>query len=170
MDILRAPWRMKYIDSTTEESTYEDKAGHCIFCAYPKEDNDEENLVLYRGSTSFVILNRYPYSSGHLMVVPYRHTSSYLSLSADEKLEMMTLSQKAVFTLEQTMNADGFNIGINIGRVAGAGIDTHLHMHIVPRWNGDINFMSVTAETKVLPEALIVTRKRMLRTWNESDD
>lgn len=161
MDVIRAPWRMEYINAYAEAVT------GCIFCQYPKELHDEENLIVYRGTYSFVILNKYPYSSGHLMIVPYRHTSDYSSLDDAEKLEVFALSQKAVTVLKAEMNADGFNLGMNIGKVAGAGIDTHLHLHIVPRWGGDTNFMSVTAETKVLPEALAETRGRLARRWNQ---
>jgi ATP adenylyltransferase len=167
MDILRAPWRMTYIDSSSEEKRGDNKSKECIFCLYPRKDLDEENLILYRGKCAFVILNRYPYSNGHLMVVPYRHTAIFPSLTGDEKLEIMSLAQASSEVLQKTMKPDGFNIGINLGRASGAGIDSHLHMHIVPRWDGDTNFMSVTAETKVLPEALIVTRKRLLQTWND---
>jgi len=158
MDILRAPWRMEYIDSSNIKTD-------CIFCHYAADDKDEENLILARGNSSYVIMNRYPYSVGHLLIAPYRHTASLPSLSDEEKLEIFTLSQKSVSILQKIMNTDGFNIGMNLGRVAGAGIDTHLHLHIVPRWNGDINFMSVTAETKVLPEALSVTYRKILDKW-----
>ncbi|MDR1482082.1 MAG: HIT domain-containing protein [Synergistaceae bacterium] len=160
MDIIRAPWRMEYIDSAGKGD------GKCIFCEYPKMKADDENLVISRGLHVFSMLNRYPYSSGHLMVIPYKHTSDLLTLTDDENLDLMKMSQKAILALKREFKPDGFNIGINLGRVAGAGIDTHIHLHIVPRWNGDTNFMSVTAETKVLPEALIVTWKRLLDSWN----
>ena len=150
---------MDYVGS---EST--DKIG-CIFCDFAAAENDEENLVISRGRYSFVIMNRYPYSVGHILIAPYRHTANLVSLSDEEKLEIFSLSQQCVSVLQETMNADGFNIGMNLGRVAGAGIDTHLHLHVVPRWNGDINFMSVTSETKVLPEALRVTRRKILDEW-----
>jgi ATP adenylyltransferase len=164
MDVLRAPWRMDYINSANDDASKKNIT-RCIFCSYPAEDNDEENLILKRGDAAFVILNRYPYSSGHVMIIPYRHTSDFSSLNDGEKLEIMTLAQKSVTVIEKTLNPDGFNMGINIGRSAGAGIDSHIHLHVVPRWSGDTNFMSVTAETKVLPEALIVTRKRLMETW-----
>jgi ATP adenylyltransferase len=166
MDIIRAPWRMEYIDSSSRAERNGNKDDGCIFCKYPKESDDEENLILQRGKTAFVILNRYPYSVGHLLIAPYRHTADFPSLTSDEKLEIMSLAQFSVSVLEHIMNADGFNIGMNIGRIAGAGIEAHLHLHVVPRWNGDINFMSETAETKVLPEALNVTRKRLFDEWN----
>lgn len=158
MDVIRAPWRMNYIEDDT-------KPDGCIFCDYPKSDNDEESLIIYRGIECFVILNRYPYSNGHAMIVPYRHTSDFESLSDSESLEIMSLTRRTISALRAMMNPNGYNIGMNIGRSGGAGIDTHLHLHVVPRWNGDTNFMSVTAETKVLPEALSVTWKRMKESW-----
>jgi ATP adenylyltransferase len=159
---------MEYIDSSSKKECPDVEKDHCIFCAYAAENDDEENLILVREKTAYVILNRYPYSVGHLLVVPYRHTALISTLSETEKQEIFTLAQKSVAVLEKIMNADGFNIGMNLGRVAGAGIDTHLHLHVVPRWNGDINFMSVTAETKVLPEALRVTRRKLLDAWNSA--
>lgn len=164
MDVIRAPWRMEYIN---DSSAHKDKDRGCFFCTYPKEDRDAENLIIARGDFSFVIMNRFPYSSGHIMVVPYRHTSDYESLTPEESLEIMKLSQHAAQALQAEMSADGFNTGMNIGKVAGAGIDTHLHLHVVPRWNGDTNFMSVTAETKVLPEALSATWERLVNAWNK---
>ena len=160
MDIIHAPWRMEYINSAGKN---DDK---CIFCEYPRMRADDENLIISRGSFVFLMLNRYPYSSGHLMVVPYRHTSDFLTLTEDEGLDLINMSQRAVLALKKEFNPDGFNIGINLGKAAGAGIDSHIHLHIVPRWNGDTNFMSVTAETKVLPEALIITWKRLSDSWN----
>lgn len=160
MDVIRAPWRMEYINSNDKP------VSGCIFCEYPQEDKDKENLIIHRASRVFVIMNRFPYSSGHLMVVPYRHTSDFASLTTDEKLDMFDMAQKTVQVLTAEMNADGFNIGMNIGKVAGAGIDAHLHLHVVPRWNGDTNFISVTAETKVLPEALSETWRRLAARWN----
>ena len=158
MDVIRAPWRMDYISSHNKE-------GGCIFCRYASETNDAENLLVYRGTSCFVMLNRYPYSSGHIMVIPYRHTSDILSLDEAERSEMMTLAQSAVAALNAAYAAEGYNLGINAGKAAGAGIDSHLHLHVVPRWNGDTNFMSVTAETKVVPEALSVTRERISSEW-----
>jgi Diadenosine tetraphosphate (Ap4A) hydrolase and other HIT family hydrolases len=158
MDVLRAPWRMNYISSPIKEEG-------CIFCRYAAEAKDAENLIVFRGQSCFAILNRYPYSSGHLMIVPYRHTSNILTLSAAERDELMASAQDAVAALEAAYSPEGYNLGINIGKAAGAGIDAHLHLHVVPRWNGDTNFMSATAETKVLPEALSVTRERILEEW-----
>ena len=163
MDVIRAPWRMEYIDSTKE-----DKEEECIFCRYPKEMKDIENLLIARGRFTFVMLNRFPYSCGHLMIVPYRHTSDITSLTQEESTEIFFFIQKSCETLQRAMKTDGMNIGMNIGKVAGAGIDTHLHVHVVPRWNGDTNFMSVTAETKVLPERLSRTREKLWKTWKTS--
>ena len=164
---------MEYIDSSNNDENRKENISRCdetfkarcIFCDYASETKDEENLVIFRGKVSYVIMNRYPYSVGHLLIVPYRHTASFTSLSEKEKLEILTLSQQGVSVLQKSMNADGFNIGMNLGRIAGAGIDAHLHLHVVPRWNGDINFMSVAAEIKVLPEALAVTRRKILDEW-----
>lgn len=157
---------MNYIDSYDQTRQKNESTGHCIFCAYPKENNDEENLIVHRGRFSFVILNRYPYASGHLMIVPYRHTSIFQSLTDEENLELFFFAKKSIPILERVYSATGFNLGMNVGHVAGAGIDTHLHLHVVPRWNGDTNFMSVTAETKVLPEALSITREKIMRFWD----
>jgi ATP adenylyltransferase len=164
MDVLRAAWRSEYINSTLEEN----RNGRCIFCSYAGEENDAENLLLFRGTLAFVMMNRYPYSSGHLMVIPYRHTNDFSSLSAEESVEITRLSQRAVSALKDELRPAGFNLGMNLGKTAGAGIASHIHMHIVPRWDGDTNFMSVTAETKVLPEALSITYERLARAWSET--
>ena len=140
---------MKYIKS---ESKTEGEG--CIFCFKPQEDKDAENLILYRSSYNFVIMNLYPYNNGHLMVVPFQHTPEIVGLSGEQMTDMMMTTQKCVKILRSTMGAEGFNIGINIGRGAGAGIDDHVHLHVVPRWNGDTNFMPVIADTKVMPEYL----------------
>ena len=145
MKVLWAPWRIQYITGEKEEG--------CIFCKKPKERNDKKNLILYTGETSFIIMNRYPYSNGHLMTVPYRHISNLSDLTQEERLELMNLTVKCTDIL-QAIRPDGFNIGMNLGRAGGAGIDDHLHYHIVPRWNGDSNFMSVIADVRVMPEYL----------------
>jgi ATP adenylyltransferase len=161
MDVIRAPWRMQYIYSTKEDN--KDKG--CFFCLYPTQTNDEENLIIARGETCFALLNRFPYSNGHILIAPYKHTSDISSLSGEEKLELMTFAQFAISALKSIMSPDGFNLGINLGKTAGAGIDQHIHLHVVPRWSGDTNFMSVTAETKVLPEALSDTRIKLAEAW-----
>lgn len=141
---------MKYVTSTHE------KIEGCIFCAKFNNDveRDRENFVLYRGRTTFVILNIYPYNSGHLMVLPNAHVSSLAETSAETQFEMMALASYFTEVLAHLMNPDGFNIGLNIGRAAGAGIASHLHLHVVPRWSGDSNFMPVIGSTRVLPEEL----------------
>lgn len=154
MERLWAPWRIEYIKS--------DKTEHgCIFCNKPKDNKDLKNLILYRGKTAFVIMNYFPYNNGHLMVVPYRHTCEFHELTPEEKLEIMNLLDTCVSLLREDMQAQGFNIGVNLGRVAGAGIAEHVHFHIVPRWGGDTNFMPVTGHTKVISETLIDTCERL---------
>ncbi|MCZ6864790.1 MAG: HIT domain-containing protein [Candidatus Dadabacteria bacterium] len=145
MKTLWAPWRIEYITGGKKEG--------CIFCDKPKEGNDKKNLILYKGETSFIIMNRYPYSNGHLLAVPYRHINNMSELDHKERLELMNLTTKCIEILK-VMNPDGFNIGMNLGTAGGAGIDDHLHFHIVPRWNGDTNFMPLIADVKVMPEYL----------------
>lgn len=145
MKLLWAPWRIKYITGEKEEG--------CIFCTKPNQGNDKDNLILYNGETSYIIMNRYPYSNGHLMAVPYKHTNNFSELSQEERLELMNLTAKCIDVL-QAIKPDGLNIGMNLGRTGGAGIDDHLHFHIVPRWNGDNNFMPVIADLRVMPEYL----------------
>jgi len=126
----------------------------CIFCEKPRARRDRENFILHRGEYCFVMLNAYPYSNGHVMVVPNRHKSSLSALTVEELTELMTLGAACEVTLRDKVKAEGFNIGINIGKVAGAGIEEHVHLHVVPRWNGDTNFMPVLAEVKVVPDSL----------------
>ena len=152
-EILWAPWRMEYILGEKESG--------CIFCTRINQDNDKENLILLRGKNNFVIMNKYPYNNGHLMVVPNRHTSEFDSLSDPEKLEMMNLVSESMNVLKKTVNPDGFNVGLNIGKIAGAGIDDHLHFHIVPRWAADTNFMPVVGQTKIISEDLGETWERL---------
>ena len=167
MDKIFAPWRMQYILSNSDDKKPENPG--CIFCTFPKEDADEKNHIIERGEFCFVIMNAYPYNPGHLMVVPYRHTADVSSLTAEELAEMMSLVQKSVRVLTALMQPHGFNIGMNLGKVAGAGIDQHLHMHIVPRWNGDTNFMPVVGETRVISESLESTRQRLKDIWQTTD-
>ncbi len=149
MENLWAPWRIDYILSK--------KPAGCIFCDKPAEDRDDENLILLRGKYHFIIMNAFPYNNGHMMVVPYRHTSSLSDWSAEERAEMMELADLGVELLKRTMRPDGFNLGINMGLVAGAGVADHIHFHIVPRWNGDTNFMPVLSDTRVISEGLRAT-------------
>ncbi len=152
-EILWAPWRMEYILGEKESG--------CIFCTRINQDSDKENLILLRGKNNFVIMNKYPYNNGHLMVVPNRHSSEFDSLSDPEKLEMINLVSKSMNVLKKTVNPDGFNVGMNIGKIAGAGIDDHLHFHIVPRWAADTNFMPVVGQTKIISEDLGETWERL---------
>ena len=152
MKTIWAPWRIDYVTKEKEDV--------CIFCEKPKEKDDRKNLILYRGESGFIILNRYPYSNGHLMSVPYRHTNELGELSDSERLELMNLTIMCVELLK-VIKPDGFNVGMNLGRVAGAGIDDHLHFHVVPRWNGDTNFMPVIGDLKVMPEYLDQTYLRL---------
>ena len=156
MDILWAPWRMEYIENVNEDKG-------CIFCVKPAEKNDKKNLIVFRGKTCFVIMNKYPYNNGHLMVVPYKHTSSLSELDEHEMLELFQLINKCSNVLAGLMNPQGFNIGMNLGRVAGAGIADHLHFHIVPRWNGDTNFMPVLGHTKIVSEGLEQTYDKLFK-------
>jgi ATP adenylyltransferase len=146
MKALWSPWRMEYILG--------DKSGGCVFCEKPREQRDQENLILYRGERCFVIMNRYPYTNGHLMVSPYEHVDSPTKLPTETLCEMMALVNLCLETMKEAIQPNGFNIGMNLGAPAGAGIKDHIHMHIVPRWVGDTNFMSVFADTRVISEAL----------------
>lgn len=157
MDRLYTPWRMKYITSDKKKSE------GCIFCAKFNEDveSDSENYIVYRGETTFTIMNIYPYNTGHLMILPQNHVAGLTDISAQTQYEMMALAAYFTDLLTDLMRPDGFNVGINLGGAAGAGIDTHLHLHIVPRWSGDSNFMSVIGDTRVLPEELSDTYQRL---------
>jgi ATP adenylyltransferase len=153
MKALWAPWRMEYIVGPKEQG--------CIFCTLPNQQKDRDNLILYRGKECYVIMNRYPYNNGHLMVVPYFHTSSFDGLTDDVLAEMNILTKRCVDCLKKAFNPEGFNVGINIGRAAGAGIEEHLHVHVVPRWGGDANFMTVVGELRVIVEHIMVTYDKL---------
>jgi len=155
---LYTPHRMAYIKG-------EGKDG-CPFCDLPGM-GDEEGLIVARGTVCFVVLNLYPYNSGHLMVVPYRHVSSYDELTLEETTELSALTQRSLRAIRHASGAQGFNVGMNLGSVAGAGIAAHLHQHVVPRWGGDTNFMPVVGHTKVLPQLLPDTRDLLARAWSE---
>jgi len=144
-----APWRLAYVSDASKDAEEE-----CIFCAKPAEDDDEANLIVHRGERCFVILNLYPYTNGHLMIAPYAHSGALQALPAETVAEMMALSQRAITVLEGNYQPHGFNVGFNQGRVAGAGVEHHIHMHVVPRWGGDTNFMPVLADTRVMPQTL----------------
>jgi ATP adenylyltransferase len=144
-----APWRLKYVMNASKDLEEE-----CIFCAKPAEDDDVENLIVHRGESCFVILNLYPYTNGHLMIAPFEHVGRIQDISAETTAEMMALSQQAISVLQAKYEPHGFNVGFNQGRVAGAGVEHHIHMHVVPRWGGDTNFMPVLADTRVMPQTL----------------
>ena len=157
MKHLFSPWRSVYIKTFSEK-----KHSHsCLFCTICKETTDAENLIIWRGKFCFVVLNRFPYNSGHLMIVPYRHTSRFVKISSEEHKEIMMVTGKCIKALENISKPQGFNFGANLGRTAGAGIDKHVHFHLVPRWNGDTNFMPAIAETKVVSEEISRTWKML---------
>lgn len=152
---LWAPWRLAYVQSSDPEKTQPSKPS-CFLCSYRDDDsaNDPKNLVVMRGEHSIVVLNRFPYNNGHLLIAPREHKADLRDLNDAELLETNHLLQKMIGLLEKVMSAEGFNVGLNLGRVAGAGLPGHLHWHIVPRWNGDTNFMPILGEAKVIPQAL----------------
>ena len=155
---LWAPWRLEYIQSADDDEG-------CVFCRALESDSDEEALVVRRGERAFALLNKFPYASGHLMVAPYRHGSELGDLDDEEALEIHRLAAEALEALRATYRPDGANLGWNLGRVAGAGIVDHVHLHVVPRWSGDTNFMPVLADVKVLPEHLAETRRKLSEAW-----
>ena len=154
---LWAPWRLEYIKQA-------DELEGCVFCLAAAGD-DEEMLVVHRGETAFVLLNKFPYSSGHLMVATYRHLGEFGRLSDEEALEAHRLAQQGIEALDAAYAPHGYNLGWNLGRVAGAGIVDHVHLHVVPRWGGDTNFMPVLADVKVMPEHLAETREKLAASW-----
>jgi ATP adenylyltransferase len=159
---LWTPHRLAYIQG--ENKPVSTEGGECPFCAIPRLD-DAEGLVVHRGTLTYAVLNLYPYNPGHLMVCPYRHVADYTELTDDESAELSRLTQQAMLAVREASAADGFNIGMNQGAVAGAGIAAHLHQHVVPRWGGDTNFMPVVGRTKVLPQLLRDTRELLAGSW-----
>lgn len=159
MDRLWTPWRFEYIRTA-------DQAPSCVFCHILQETRDAQNFLLYRGKHCFVILNLFPYTSGHLLCVANRHISTLSEAEPEELHEIIDLSRVSENALREEYHPNGFNLGFNLGRAAGAGVEHHLHMHILPRWVGDSNFVSVVGETRVLPEELPVTYKRLLPYFN----
>jgi len=155
MKVLWAPWRMEYILSDKEE-------GECIFCPGDNRSQDQARLVLYVGSLTFVIMNRFPYINGHLLVAPVRHVPDLESLTEKETLDLLLMVRRSIEVLKKVMSPEGFNVGLNLGSVAGAGVEEHLHFHIVPRWNGDTNYMSVLGEVRVIPEHIVETYGKLL--------
>jgi ATP adenylyltransferase len=154
MKHIWSPWRMEYIEN-------HGKQGGCVFCEVVAAADSTDNLIVYRGQLAFVILNRYPYTSGHVMVVPFEHKPNLEQLDAATRGEMMELTSRATAVLRTTYNTQAFNVGLNIGEAAGAGVKEHVHIHVVPRWNGDTNFMSSLADTRILPELLEDTWQRI---------
>lgn len=153
MEHIWAPWRIEYI--------LQDKPEGCILCDLPQEGKDEKNYILYRGKMNFVMLNSYPYNPGHLLIAPYLHIPGLPELSKEERNEHFELVSRGVEVLKEVFGPGGFNIGANIGKLAGAGIDGHFHSHIVPRWQGDSNYVSVLADIRVVPQALADTYKQL---------
>ena len=156
MDHLWSPWRYKYIASA-------DKTDECVFCRINREQKDAENFVVHRASLNFIVLNLFPYTSGHLMIVPYEHKASLVEFDTATTTEMLELAKRSQLALEAEYHPDGFNIGMNLGRSAGAGVADHLHLHVVPRWSGDANFVSIVGETRVLPEDLAATYLKLTK-------
>jgi ATP adenylyltransferase len=163
MNHLYSPWRMPYIESDRSE------AG-CIFCERLKEEDGPQNLIFHRGPNSFAILNRFPYNNGHLMIVPYEHVPTIEDLEAQVLSELMAHTAKAVAVLREEYGAESFNVGINIGEAAGAGVAEHVHIHVLPRWPGDTSFLTVTTGTRVLPEALDRTYRRIRAGWENVEE
>ncbi|HEY5159474.1 MAG TPA: HIT domain-containing protein [Gaiellaceae bacterium] len=159
-DPLWAPWRLEYVSSANEQTG-------CIFCHAAAAPDDADSLVVHRSESALVMLNRFPYSSGHLLVAPIRHVGDLGELSAQEAAEIHSLSVRALEVLSALFQPDGFNIGWNLGRNAGAGVVDHVHEHVVPRWQGDTNFMPVLADVRVIPEHLQTTHARIKTAWSE---
>jgi ATP adenylyltransferase len=154
MKVLWAPWRMSYIDS-------EEKEEGCIFCPGDDRSRDDERLILNVGSMTLALMNKYPYINGHLLVAPVRHVPGLDGLTPEESLDLFLMVQKSIHILREAMNPEGFNVGLNVGKVAGAGVEEHLHFHIVPRWNGDVNYMTVLGEVRVIPEHIKETYHKL---------
>lgn len=161
MEIKWTPWRMAYIKGTKEEG--------CVLCRAAAEPDSSTSLVVYRGRLCYALLNLYPYNNGHLMIAPYLHVGDLADLDAETATEMIALAQRSVRALRRAMSPHGFNIGMNLGRVAGAGIADHVHLHVVPRWQGDNNFMAVVSGTKMIPELLEETCARLRRAFQEEE-
>ena len=161
MNHLWSPWRMEYITRSADD-------GECVFCRIIMQTDDVGNYVIARGYSCLMLLNRYPYTSGHVMVVPFPHVARMDDLEDDCRAEMIELANRSILALEEEYNPEGFNVGINIGEAAGAGITEHIHLHVVPRWSGDTNFMTAVSGARVLPETLPDTYNRLLKAWSSS--
>lgn len=156
MDKLWAPWRLEYINLLQDK-----KKKKCIFCEMPKEKKDQKNFIVARTKYSFCVLNIYPYNNGHLLIVPYRHVSGLSNLREEERDDLFDLLLSMKTLVKKTLKPGGYNIGINLGKIAGAGFPGHLHIHLVPRWRGDVNFMPVTGNIKVISQSLKVLFQRL---------
>ena len=162
MDRLWSPWRYRYVSTA-------DPSDACIFCARAEEDRDADNYIVHRGKRNFVILNLYPYTSGHLMVVPYEHVATLEEAAEETVLELMLLAREACRHLRTLYRPRGLNLGMNIGECAGAGVAGHIHMHVLPRWAGDANFMTVAGETRVMPEEISETYRKLAGEFRKED-
>ena len=162
MRVLWAPWRMEYILSDEKEKG-------CIFCPGEDREDDGNRFFLHVGQLSLVMMNRFPYNNGHLLVAPIRHVSGPELLSEEETLDLMLMVRKAIEALKNEMNPEGFNVGLNLGRVAGAGMEEHMHFHVVPRWNGDTNLMTVFGDVRVIPEHIQETYRKLLPYFNKTN-
>ncbi len=158
MKYIWSPWRMEYVEKSTEQDV-------CLFCDQLAQPDGPENLILHRGKHAFVILNRYPYTSGHMMVVPFEHKPSFDALEDKVLAEVMILASEALAVLREAYGAESFNVGANIGIAAGAGVADHVHMHVLPRWMGDTSFMTTTGDVRVIPEGLENTYARLRAVW-----
>ena len=163
MDRLWAPWRMEFI--LDEKAKSGEGGSGCVLCDLQKTDDGPDNLILCRGDLTFVVMNKYPYSNGHLMVVPLRHVGDFETLTGEEGSELFRMSQRCLAALREATKAHGFNVGLNLGKAAGAGIEPHLHLHIVPRWEGDHNFMPVLGDTRVIPEHIEATYETLRKSF-----
>lgn len=159
---LWAPWRLSYVTTP--------KPDGCVFCAKPRETDDRESLIIARGEHGYVVLNLYPYNNGHMMAVPYRHVADLEDLTVSESAELQGLLRQAIGAARRALGPDGFNVGLNLGSAAGAGIAQHLHWHVVPRWTGDTNFMPVLADINVMPEHLEHARTKLAGAWSPATD
>lgn len=155
MKVLWAPWRMEYVSSDNNKE-------ECIFCTGDDRGQDERRFILFIGNRSIVLMNRFPYINGHLLIAPLRHVSTLNALSPEEKLDLITMVEKSIGILKEVMNPEGFNVGLNLGKIAGAGLEDHIHFHVVPRWKGDTNYMTVFGEVRVIPEHIQATYRKLL--------
>jgi len=161
MNHLWAPWRMEFIEELRNRTS------GCVFCELAEPGDDRTRLILHRGKFSYALMNKYPYNNGHLLIIPYKHTGLLTGLDSDEHAEMMSMAAHSMEIMKETMEAEGFNCGFNFGKVAGAGITDHIHFHVVPRWNGDCNFLPIIGDTRSMPEYLETTYDRLIGGFKE---